>query len=154
MLEDQLRVLEDGDKMSSLLPAPTPRSPPKAPLPASTAGALPKALLPAVPCRRSLPYQGPPDARVIFTALGSIGGLPDWLATLPELLPHITSAITFPELSPAATMTSRDIARDCTDSRSPYAEAALTTIQQPLQADQLVSKLGLTGVIEHKNSSM
>ena len=90
-----------------------------------------------MPDQRSLPYKGPPDARVIFTTLGGIGGLPDWSASLPQLLPYVTSAITFPELSSAATMTSRNIARDDTDSMSPYAKAVLTIIQQPLQADQL-----------------
>ena len=59
MLEDQLRVLENGDKRSQLLSAPTPRSAPKLPFPASTIGGLPRALLPVVPDRRSLPHKGP-----------------------------------------------------------------------------------------------
>ena len=91
-----LRVLEDVDKRSSLLPAPTPRGPPKVPLPASTARFLSKALLPVVLGLCSLPYQGLPDARVILTALDGIGDLLDCLATLPQLPPHVTSTITFP----------------------------------------------------------
>ena len=82
VLEDQLRVLENGDKRSPLLPAPTSRSPPKLLLSASTDGGLPRALLPAVPDRCSLPYKTFLTPGLIFTTLGSIGGLPDWSASL------------------------------------------------------------------------
>ena len=130
-----LRVLEDMDRRSSLLPASTPRGPPKVLLPASTARGLPRALLPAVPGLWSLPHQGLPDARVIFTALDGTGGLPDRLATLPQLPPHVTSAITFLELSLVANLAFKGISQDCTDSMMPYAEAVITRIQQSLQAD-------------------
>ena len=54
-----------------------------------------------------------------------------------QLPSHVTSAITLPERSPAATRTSWNIAQDSTNSMSPYARAFPTTIQQPFQADQL-----------------
>ena len=63
---------------------------------------------------------------MISTALDCIGGFSDWLAMHPHLLPHVTpivtSALTNPELSLAATMALKDISRDCTDSMKPYAE--------------------------------
>ena len=85
------------------------------------------------------------NTRVISTALDCIGGFSDWLAVHPHLLPHVnilnnhnvlflliindvqvtpivTSALTNPELSLAATMALKDISRDCTDSMKPYAE--------------------------------
>ena len=59
----------------------------------------------------------------------------------PQLLPHVTpivtSALTFPELSLAATMALKDISRDCTDSMKPSAEAVIASIQQSLQANRL-----------------
>ena len=81
------------------------------------------------------------NTRVISTALDCIGGFSDWLAMHPQLLPHVTpivtSALTSPELSLAATMALKDISRDCTDSMKPYAEAVIASIQQCLQADGL-----------------
>ena len=38
------------------------------------------------------------------------------------MTPIVTSALTNPELSLAATMALKDISRDCTDSMKPYAE--------------------------------
>ena len=49
----------------------------------------------------------------------------------------MTSALTSPELSLAATMALKDISRDCTDSMKPSAEAVIASIQQSLQADRL-----------------
>ena len=81
------------------------------------------------------------NTRVISTALDCIGGFSDWLAMHPQLLPHVTpivtSALTSPELSLAATMALKDISRDCTDSMKPYAEAVIQSIQQSLQAGSL-----------------
>ena len=39
-----------------------------------------------------------------------------------QVTPIVTSALTNPELSLAATMALKDISRDCTDSMKPYAE--------------------------------
>ena len=86
-LEDQLRMLENGDKRSPLLPAPTPGNPPRLLLPAPSSGGLPRALLPVVPDCCSLPHKGPSVARVTLTTLGGIGGLPEWSASLPSYLP-------------------------------------------------------------------
>ena len=81
------------------------------------------------------------NTRVISTALDCIGGFSDWLAMHPQLLPHVTpivtSALTSPELSLAATMALKDISRDCTDSMKPSAEAVIASIQQSLQANRL-----------------
>lgn len=81
------------------------------------------------------------NTRVISTALDCIGGFSDWLAMHPQLLPHVTpivtSALTSPELSLAATMALKDISRDCTDSMKPYAEAVIQSIQQSLQTGGL-----------------
>lgn len=81
------------------------------------------------------------NTRVISTALDCIGGFSDWLAMHPQLLPHVTpivtSALTSPELSLAATMALKDISRDCTDSMKPYAENVIASIHQSLQSGGL-----------------
>ena len=81
------------------------------------------------------------NTRVISTALDCIGGFSDWLAMHPQLLPHVTpivtSALTNPELSLAATMALKDISRDCTDSMKPYAEQVISSIQQSLASNSL-----------------
>jgi len=81
------------------------------------------------------------NTRVISTALDCIGGFSDWLAVHPHLLPHVTpivtSALTNPELSLAATMALKDISRDCTDSMKPYAEQVISSIQQSLSSGSL-----------------
>ena len=59
----------------------------------------------------------------------------------PHLLPHVTpivtSALTNPELSLAATMALKDISRDCTDSMKPYAEQVISSIQQSVSSGSL-----------------
>ena len=81
------------------------------------------------------------NTRVISTALDCIGGFSDWLAVHPHLLPHVTpivtSALTNPELSLAATMALKDISRDCTDSMKPYAEQVISSIQSSLASSSL-----------------
>jgi len=81
------------------------------------------------------------NTRVISTALDCIGGFSDWLAMHPHLLPHVTpivtSALTNPELSLAATMALKDISRDCTDSMKPYAEQVISSIQQSVSSGSL-----------------
>ena len=80
------------------------------------------------------------DPYSIF-GLTLIVGFSDWLAMHPHLLPHVTpivtSALTNPELSLAATMALKDISRDCTDSMKPYAEQVISSIQQSVSSGSL-----------------
>lgn len=84
------------------------------------------AKLPIIPFSKNL--------RVFSTVLDCIGGFSDWLAMHPQLLPHVTpivtSALSNPELSLAATMALKDISRDCTESMQPYAGEVIDAIHQ------------------------
>ncbi len=87
----------------------------------------------------SIPFNGQVD--VISVTLDCIGGFAEWLGSYPNLVanlvPMVTSAVSEPTLSMSATMTLRDLARDCPDAMQPCARDVIAVCAAALSSGKL-----------------
>ncbi len=87
----------------------------------------------------SIPFNGQFD--VITATLDCIGGFAEWLANYPNLVanlvPMVTSVVGDPGLSMSATMTLKDLARDCADALQPCARDIIGACVAALSSGRL-----------------
>jgi len=87
----------------------------------------------------TIPFHG--QNAVVSATLDCVGGFAEWLSSYPNLVsslvPIITSAIGEPDLSLAATMALKDLARDCTDALQPCSRDIVQACAQSLASGRL-----------------
>ncbi|XP_063226596.1 importin-13 isoform X2 [Bacillus rossius redtenbacheri] len=87
-----------------------------------------------------LPFQRL-DMRVVSTCLDVIGAYAEWINAHPEVLncviPLLVMGLGTPQVAPAATMSLKDLTRDCQSSMAPFAHVILQAVQVSLRGNRL-----------------